>query len=1495
MPFSRWLNAFRPNYKEATSLPIKVAFSESTYEPLPYGLIVLAEGPDPALDIVAVHGLNGHHEKTWTTNNVNWLRDLLPSDIPNARILSWGYDANTHSTSQISGQYLYDHARTLVSDLCLKRRLTKTRTRPIIFVAHSLGGIVVKSALIHSEAARRGALEEHRSIKLSTYGILFMGTPHQGGSGVHLGELMLKVASIFVTADDKILKHIERDSEWLQQQLGQYAPISNDFVTKFAYEMFPTRIALGTAIMVVPQASAVVPGATNAEPVAIPADHLNMVKFASRQNRGYEKVSGHLQLLAEEAPEAIGARWEEQDRIRKAQANVKEDFTVPFSLSGIPETENFVGRKEELAKIKEAFQGDGSQRTVVLLHGLGGIGKTQLAVTFVKEHRDTYSAIFWLNGKNEDTLKQSFAVMANRLYKEYPSSALLRTAAEAKDVDQIVVTIRQWLSAKENHRWMLVFDNIDNPKLPGNEDPQAYDVRLYFPEAYQGSILITTRSSRLKIGKVVSVRKLVDIRESIAILTSTSGRVNLDRDTYAIDLANQLDGLPLALTTAGAYLSQVSTSLEDYLRHYRTSWLKLQQTTPDLLSYEDRALYTTWNLSFKHIQSQNESAGNLLRLWAYFDNQDVWFQLLAAGSEGTPVWFATIVYDELSFNEAIRLLCDHALIESLEMSGGEISMAILALICVGLAVPTKDVPEYWVEERRLLPHADKCFESVSNTINLEFQNNRNALNAVQNLGVLYADQGKMAEAEAMYRRALEGKEKAWGPEHTSTLDMVNNLGILYKDQGKMAEAEAMFRRALEGKEKAWGPEHTSTLDTVNNLGTLYADQGKMAEAEAMYRRALEGKEKAWGPEHTSTLDMVNNLGLLYKDQGKMAEAEAMFRRALEGKEKAWGLEHTSTLDTVHNLGSLYADQGKMAEAEAIYRRALEGKEKAWGPEHTSTLNTVNNLGSLYVDQGKMAEAEAMYRRALEGYEKAWGPEHTSTLVTVSNLGIIYKDQGKMAEAEAMYRRALEGKEKAVGPEHTSTLDTVNNLGILYKDQGKMAEAEAMYRRALEGKEKAWGPEHTSTLETVNNLGILYADQGKMAEAEAMYRRALEGKEKALGPEHTSTLDTVNNLGVLYRDQGKMAEAEAMYRRALEGEEKAWGPEHTSTLDTVNNLGILYADQGKMAEAEAMYRRALEGKEKAVGPEHTSTLNTVNNLGVLYKDQGKMAEAEAMYRRALEGKEKAWGPEHTSTLDTVNNLGTLYADQGKMAEAEAMYRRALEGYEKAWGPEHMSMLDTVNNLGVLYKDQGKMAEAEAMYRRALEGYEKAWGPEHTSTLDTVNNLGILYADQGKMAEAEAMYRRALEGYEKAWGPEHMSMLDTVYNLGVLYKDQGKMAEAEAMYRRALEGYEKAWGPEHTSTLDTANNLGNLYKNQGKMAEAEAMYRRALEGKEKAWGPEHTSTLDTVNNLGTLYKDQGKMAEAEAMYRRALEGYEKAWEKSRQDGQSGSHVSTGVGRV
>jgi tetratricopeptide (TPR) repeat protein len=147
-------------------------------------------------------------------------------------------------------------------------------------------------------------------------------------------------------------------------------------------------------------------------------------------------------------------------------------------------------------------------------------------------------------------------------------------------------------------------------------------------------------------------------------------------------------------------------------------------------------------------------------------------------------------------------------------------------------------------QQRLLQHTVRQKQAIlKDKVNMEGMKW-----ALHSLGMLYADQGKLAEAEAMYTRALQGKEEALGPKHTLTLNTVNNLGNVYADQGKLAKAEAMYTRALQGREEALGPKHTLTLLTVNNLGAFYADQGKLAEAEAMYTRALQGYKHTLGPE-----------------------------------------------------------------------------------------------------------------------------------------------------------------------------------------------------------------------------------------------------------------------------------------------------------------------------------------------------------------------------------------------------------------------------------------------------------------------------------------------------------------------------------------------------------------------------------------------------------------------------------------------------------------------
>ncbi|RYO00941.1 hypothetical protein AA0121_g13320 [Alternaria tenuissima] len=196
---------------------------------------------------------------------------------------------------------------------------------------------------------------KYRTIKLSTNGILFMGTPHQGGSGVALGKLIVNVASVLMAAGDRLLQHLERDSEWLQQQLGQYGPISEDFVT--AFDEYAMLTVLGKSFVVVPRASAVVPGAADGEPIVIHADHIHMVQFGSETDPGYRTVSGYLRVMAARAGHTISRQWYTGGRLDDVRSNEPiESFTVRSSVLEVSRVDHFVGRDENSTEICEALQ-----------------------------------------------------------------------------------------------------------------------------------------------------------------------------------------------------------------------------------------------------------------------------------------------------------------------------------------------------------------------------------------------------------------------------------------------------------------------------------------------------------------------------------------------------------------------------------------------------------------------------------------------------------------------------------------------------------------------------------------------------------------------------------------------------------------------------------------------------------------------------------------------------------------------------------------------------------------------------------------------------------------------------------------------------------------------------------------------------------------------------------------------------------------------------------
>ncbi|CAN9307788.1 unnamed protein product [Alternaria alternata] len=971
----------------------------------------------------------------------------------------------------------------------------------------------------------------------------------------------------------------------------------------------------------------------------------------------------------------------------------------------------------ELERVLVPGPGQSQRQKIYVLHGLGGIGKTQLAVEFARRHHRRFSAVFWMDGRSEDSLKRSIANCAGRIPRGQiaETSRMYAAAANGTDIDTVVRDVLAWLVHPDNTAWLLIFDNVDREYTAHGGDPDAYDVRGYFSGADHGSVLVTTRLARLE--QLGDSRQLGKVSKEQAQAIFESWYKKKYDVAEGEQLLALLDGLPLAIAHAGAYLQQTGVGLAAYLTFYEQQWSELMgsddSAEPPLKDYPDRCVWTTWIISYKAIRSHDETTANLLLLWSFLDNKDLWYDMFAAACKASRVakeqlsgWIGDIATNGFKFSQSMRLLRNYSLIEEVEMIASYATHPVihrwtyhyegqhfapklgqLATIAVGCAVPGDSEEKCSAMQRRLLPHAEACSiwlgESQIGRVTgsggrAEIDQNRNEedvllLDATNLLGNLYSFQGKLVQAEQMYLQALRGHQEALGPNNISTLQVFNNLGALYRDQGKLSRAESMLKQALQGRQEAHGLKHEFTLDTVSNLGILYSMQGKMLEAEKMYERALRGYEEALGPKHTSTLRTVNNLGVLYRKQGNLAEAELMCERALQGYEETLGPKHVLTLGAVTNLSSLYSKQDKLAEAEQMCKRALQGYEEVLGLQHMSTLQAVDNLGYHYISQGRMTDAEKMFERALRGFEDTAGPKHPLTWNAHSNLGNCYFRQGKLSEAKQIYERVLQGREEALGPKHPSTLDTLNNLGVIYKDQGETAAAEQMLKQALQEKEEALGPEHTSTLDTVNNMGLLYMHQGKLAEAGKMYERALRGYEEALGPKHTLTLQIVNNLGALYGKQGRLAEAEKMYERALRGYEEAFGPKHTSTVQVVNNLGTLYysqGNQGKLAKAGKMYERALRGYEEALGPKHTLTLQIFNNLGALYGKQGRLAEAEKMYERALQGYEALDDvsvQQYLPALNTLQNMGDLYAKQAESAKARAVYTRALSGLTSVLGP------------------------------------------------------------------------------------------------------------------------------------------------------------------------------------------------------------------------------------
>jgi hypothetical protein len=229
-----------------------------------------------------------------------------------------------------------------------------------------------------------------------------------------------------------------------------------------------------------------------------------------------------------------------------------ENYRLPLSLPGVSEVNRFVAREEELSQLRRILVSKPGRQTAVV-HGLGGIGKTQLVIAYCKRHRTEYSTTIWLNARDETSLKQSFTQVAERILRYDSSMTYIALAVESRDAGKIVEAVKRWLDESANNSWLLIYDNYDHPAINTSSqarkeasftvehepnadkkcqteqtDTKAFDLRLYLPQTDHGAVIITSRSS-VKLGQPLKIGKLLDEQDNLDILASTSGRGNIEK------------------------------------------------------------------------------------------------------------------------------------------------------------------------------------------------------------------------------------------------------------------------------------------------------------------------------------------------------------------------------------------------------------------------------------------------------------------------------------------------------------------------------------------------------------------------------------------------------------------------------------------------------------------------------------------------------------------------------------------------------------------------------------------------------------------------------------------------------------------------------------------------------------------------------------------------------------------------------------------------------
>lgn len=864
-------------------------------------------------------------------------------------------------------------------------------------------------------------------------------------------------------------------------------------------------------------------------------------------------------------------------------------FYVPFKQKG----DEIVGQQQVLEDVRKQLT-EGKPTAIgqtAAFRGLGGLGKTQLAIEYAYRYRNEYpNGVIWLTAdQNIDAQLIEIAEKARWIASESEHKYKIQIAQQR---------IRSYSDC------LIVFDNL--------EDRQAIDPYLPEPEA-NPHILVTSRIDHADFYPLAL--ELLDEQLSYQLLVQEARRdpENEEQEKAAKGIVSLLGGLPLALELAGAYLAHRRTVT--FQQYYELLSKDLKTALPKNVSSftkHEPDLYTTLRLS-EALLDEQDGLREILDLLTW---------------SGSAPMSTGLISHLLAFpNDAAlaNALALGAELRLLQQSNDRDSYSLHRLVG---EVRRTEIP---------LEHRLEWVDSVCRRAGDWFQEKREDFSELSRF-----------ESEIDHLKKWQENAARFGPSHSSRLMWLQAYPAYHR--GRYVDA----RNYVIEAQRILGQRPEPNLELKANLLNDYAytswQLGDTRIVQLYYDEALQIRQNLFGERHPEIASSLNALGGWYRDQGNLQLALEYAERALAMRRELFGDHHPDIATSLGTVGGLYGDQGNIGRALELSEQALGMRRHLFGDRHPYVASSLESVGLWYGEQGNLERALRCVEDALTMKLEFFGEVHPHIADSLNGLGNCYGKQGDLQRAFEYCEKALAMRQELFGDRHPDIANSFNNIGHWYGEQGNRSRALEYLESALKMRRQLFGQQHPAIAISLNNVAAEYGEQGDVSRALQYSEEALTMQRALYGAQHPLIATSINNIAGWLGGQGKVSRALEFAFEGLAMRKRLFGESHPDIAYSLNTVGRLYAQDGDLKLSLDYFEQALAMRRALFGTRHPDIADSLHNLAAVHHKQGNAKSAIKYSEPALAMYQALFGDRHFSTVGEAIRVAVHLAESNRRGEA-----------------------------------------------------------------------------------------------------------------------------------------------------------------------------------------------------------------------------------------------------